>query len=84
MMHLGDILSTVGGAHYIGWQDYSYLGESEASCNNFYSNPCSVKNVEYLELLSISLGSPLVAHKMDIFKRYFERIYRSSSGKVCE
>ena len=34
----------------------------------FYSNPCSIKSVEYLKLLFISLGSPLVALERDIFK----------------
>ena len=38
------------------------------SFNSFYSNPCSVKSVEYLKLLLISLGSPLVALKRDILK----------------
>ena len=44
------------------------LGESGASYNSFYSNPCSVKSVEYLKLLFISLGSPLATLEMDIFK----------------
>ena len=43
-------------------------GKSGASCNRFYSNPCSVESVEYLKFLFISLGSPLVAPERDIFK----------------
>ena len=40
------------------------------SCNSLYSNPCGVvvKSVEYLKLLFISLGSPLVALESEIFK----------------
>ena len=38
------------------------------SFNSFYSNPRNIKSVEYLKLLFISLGSPLVALERDIFK----------------
>ena len=44
------------------------IGKSGAGCNSFYSNPYSVESVEYLKLLFISLGSPLVALERDIFK----------------
>ena len=44
------------------------VGESGVSCNSFYSNPCSVKSVEYLKLLFISLGSPLATLEREIFK----------------
>ena len=44
------------------------LGESGASFNSFYSNPCSVKSVEYQKHLFISLGSLLVAIEMNIFR----------------
>ena len=37
------------------------------SCNSFYSNPGSVKSIEYLKLLFTSLGSPLAALERDIF-----------------
>ena len=47
---------------------FLYIGESEASCNNFYSNVCSVKSVEYLKLFVILLGSPLLGLKTEIFK----------------
>ena len=33
--------------------------ETGASCNIFYSNPSSVKSVEYLKLFFISLGIPV-------------------------
>ena len=29
---------------------------------------CSMKTVEHLKILCISIGNPLVAHEMDIFK----------------
>ena len=45
-----------------------YIGETGTSCNSFYSNLCSVKSVEYLELLFISFGSPLVTLERNIFK----------------
>ena len=39
------------------------------SYNSFYSNPCSVKSIECLKFLFISLGSPLVALEREkIFK----------------
>ena len=38
------------------------------SCNSFYLKPRSVKIVEYLKLLFISLGSPLVALEREIFE----------------
>ena len=38
------------------------------SCNSFYLNPCSVKSIEYLKLLFISLGSPLAAPESDFFQ----------------
>ena len=47
------------------------IGESGASCNRFCSNPRgakSAKSVEFLKLLFISLGSPLVAFERDILK----------------
>ena len=44
------------------------IGETGASCNSFYSNPCSVKNIEYLKFLFISSGSPLVVLERDISK----------------
>ena len=44
------------------------IEESGVSSNSFYSNPCSVKGVEYLKFLFISSGSPLVALERDIFK----------------
>ena len=44
------------------------LGETEVSCNKFYSNFYGVKSVEYLKLLLISSGSKLVALERDIFK----------------
>ena len=44
------------------------IGESGVSCNNCYSNPFNVKSVEYLRLIFISLGSPLVALEREIFK----------------
>ena len=44
------------------------VGETGASCNSFYSNSCSVKSVDHLKLLFISLGSPLVTPERDIFK----------------
>ena len=43
-------------------------GETGASCNSFYSSPCSAKSVEYRKFFFISLGSPLVALERDIFK----------------
>ena len=46
----------------------STVGKSGETRNSFYSNPCGAKNVEYLKLLFISLGTPLVALEMDIFK----------------
>ena len=45
-----------------------HIGESGASCNSFYSNPCSVKSVEYRKLLFISSGSPLVALETGILR----------------
>ena len=38
------------------------------SYNSFYSKPCSVKSIEYLKLLFISLGSRLAALERDIFQ----------------
>ena len=38
------------------------------SCNSSHSKPCSVKSIEYLKLLFISLGSSLAALERDIFQ----------------
>ena len=40
----------------------------QVSCNSVYSKPCSVKSIEYLKLLFISLGSSLAALERDIFQ----------------
>ena len=39
------------------------------SCNSFYSSLGSVKSVEYLELIFISLGSPLAALEREILRQ---------------
>ena len=39
---------------------FARLGDSGVSCNSCHSNPCSVKSIEYLEPLFISLVSPMV------------------------
>ena len=63
MLLLAENAKSVNFLHYIKQS----RGDS-ASCNSFYSNPCSVKSIEYLKLLCISLGSSLVALERDIFK----------------
>ena len=42
------------------------VGETGESCDSFYSNPCSVKSIEYLILLFISLDSRLVALEWEL------------------
>ena len=64
------------------------------SCNSFYSNPRSVKSIEYLKLLFISISSSLVALEREIFKPTIDCLmsekiepkracYNSLSIKIC-
>ena len=49
------------------------------SCNYFYSDSCSVKSIDYLELLCISLCSLLVA--LDLNERVTTRLASKYVGR---
>ena len=53
----------------ISQSDYRKADPYQLPCNNsFYSNPCSVKSVEYLKFFFISLCSPFATLERDILK----------------
>ena len=63
---LGRIIKSLG-CRYIKLNS-RLVGETEASYNSLYSNPCSVKSIKYLNLLFISLDSAFVALEREVFE----------------